>query len=94
MSDTVYRLDVQYPDLPPWPNDAPARWWEAYGDDQPPVELERETGAYVDIEWPGWPANRRFLSRKAADRRAERLRAWGATVTVVEGRITWDDDPR
>jgi hypothetical protein len=74
----VWRLVVELPEGVGWAN-PPQAWldWRA--------EVEQDWGS-VDPNAPeinfSWPQRRNFLSRGAALRMAERLRSYGATVTV------------
>jgi hypothetical protein len=76
----VYRLDVVYPEGVDWRNPPPA--WEpdtfVYGD-----------GETADTTFH-WPQIRQYLSARAAENRANLLRKYGATVTVVRSQpVEW-----
>ena len=66
----LYRLDVEYPPAD-FENDAMREWVADHEQNLP---------------WPSrfhWPSARMYLSRTAAHGRADLLRSYGATVTVV-----------
>lgn len=85
MSAYVYRLDVTYP-----PGSDEYGWAPEGWDDAPEnQEMEPDTGAWGPAPFH-WPAVRRYQSRGGAERRAELLRSYGATVTVVRSNpVTW-----
>ena len=59
--------------------------WEALGpnpDPFGPVGPPEGPPRFDPNHWPGWPVNRAYFSRKAAEARADRFREYGATVTV------------
>ncbi len=77
----VYRLDVTYPPGSRRPGWQPAGW-----------ESRWAPGPIPDGEadYFRWPAERRFLSRSGAMKRAALLRSYGAEVTVVASDpVTW-----
>lgn len=73
----VYRLFVKYPEGVDWRN--PPEAWTPYGD-----------GLDGPEETFSWPQDRVFLSRRAADRRADRLRSYGCLVALERSEpVTW-----
>ena len=64
----VYRLVVEYPEIDH--HHPPDEW----------VCDMQDWGR--EGEWFSWPQERRFLSRRAAQNRADRLIRYGCTVTI------------
>lgn len=88
----VYRLAVTLPEgstVPGWEPENWEEWCEAH-------DLwinEYDTGASVTPPFK-WRMRRNFLSKSAADRHAEWLREFGATVTVEKSNpVTWPSPP-
>lgn len=79
----VWRLEVEYPPTTPWPNGG-----------VPGNEASYKFAAENDGHF-WWPRHTRYLSERTAYRRAELLRKYGATVTVVRSDpITWPEHQR
>lgn len=88
MGDYVYRLDITYPEGF-GPGEHPWGWypegWDA-------ADFIINTPEGPDYPTFSWPQERRFLSRKGAENRAERLRGYGCAVEVVRSEpIQWPD---
>lgn len=76
----VWRLDVEYPPTEPWPRAGVPGNAASY-------EFAEQNDGHF---W--WPRHTRCLSERTANKRAELLRKYGATVTVVRSNpITWPD---
>lgn len=88
----VYRLVVVLPegsDVAGWEPEN----WEDWCEKHDHWINEYETGASVTPPFR-WQTRRNFLSKAAADRRAEWLREFGATVTVEKSNpVTWPNPP-
>jgi len=74
----VWKLEVEYPDTDPWPRGG--------------VPGNQASYEFADANdghfW--WPRHTRYLSERTANRRAELLRKYGATVRVVKSDpISW-----
>jgi len=78
----VYRLHVTYPEGSFEPEWEPPGW-------EPDYWVDPDTGAHEPMPFR-WPAERLFLSRSAAQRRAVQLRSYGAKVEVEESEpVVW-----
>lgn len=77
----VWRLEVTYPPIEPWPNSGVPGNAASY-------EFAAENDGYF---W--FPRHTRYLSERTANKRAELLRKYGATVKVVKSNpITWPEE--
>lgn len=78
----LYRLIIEKPagsDQPGW---RPAGW-----DDNGPF-VDPDSGVFR------WPVARTFLTRAAAENKANKFRAYGAKVTIQESNpVTWPEGP-
>lgn len=83
----LYRLDVTLP-----PGAADPGWEpQAWLDELPPYPVEGAPPEFLESSFR-WPANRPYLSRSAAKRRADLFRKYGATVSVVRSEpVTWPE---
>ena len=74
----VWKLEVEYPSSEPWPNGG-------VPDNAASYKFAAQNDGHF---W--WPRCPRYLSKRAAVKRADLLRMYGATVTVVQSDpITW-----
>jgi hypothetical protein len=72
----VYMLAIEYPMGIDWRN--PPENWE-------PIFIPPDDETSFQ-----WPPERRFLSKRAAEHRAERLRSYGCTVEVRRSQpVVW-----
>lgn len=93
MKGHVYRIDVTYPPQPhrscaPYPMDEDGS--ELHNDSDTWKNHCREFG-WNPEGTPKFPAERRFFSKKSAERRAAIYRSLGAEATVVQSKpIAWE----
>jgi hypothetical protein len=83
----VYRLQVAYPEGSHDEHGLPVPGW------QPPGWVPTFGYAHDDGPEPfGWPRVRAYLSRGGADKRADLLRSFGATVEVEASKpVEWEE---
>jgi hypothetical protein len=83
VSDYVWRLVVEYPPSEPWPRGGVPGNAASY------EFAEANDGNF----W--WPRHTRYLTKQTAEKRADLLRKYGATVTVVRSEpIVWPGGDR
>jgi hypothetical protein len=94
MADRIYRLNVEYPQMPceGWTFTEDVGWIPKDWEDNP-MAWGKEADTNADEFYPfRWPANRNYLSRTGAEGRAKLFRKYGATVTVEASEpVAWGE---
>jgi hypothetical protein len=87
----VYRLDITKPDGADAPGWEPSEWCDiCHEHDWLEHDWNDDWGSRRTPPF-SWPRRRHYLSRAAAEGRADYLRRCGASVHITIGRVVWPE---